>query len=51
MAQLQQRASQAAAAAAKAARSKVGGAELAALQQAQAMAESVAGGLALPPLP
>ena len=51
VAQLQQRASQAAAAAAKAARSKVGGAELAALQQAQAMAESVAGGLALAPLP
>ena len=51
VAQLQQRASQAAAAAAKAARSKVGGAELAALQQAQAMAESVAGELALAPLP
>ena len=49
MAQLQQRASQAAAAAAKAARSKVGGAELAALQQAQAMAESVAGELAVAP--
>ena len=51
VAQLQQRASQAAAAAAKAARSKVGGAELAALQQAQAMAESVAGELAVAPLP